>query len=144
MPQSVQQILAQSTFYTDGTDYTLIKLPARAIIVAAGIIAEVGEPFGALIVDKNEVTLLTYSEVVDEFKSRLIDVEIQPIPYRLITIDIELPSTLIGFIAYISQSLADAGISILPYAAFTRDHIVVPADKVEKALSVLETLRSGK
>ena len=144
MPQSVKQILAQSTFYTDGTDYTLIKLPARAITVAAGIIAEVGEPFGALIVDKNEVTLLTYSEVVDEFKSRLIDVEIQPIPYRVITIDIKLPPTLIGFIAYISQALANVGISILPYAAFTRDHIVVPADKVDKAISVLETLKPGK
>ena len=144
MPQSVKQILAQSTFYTDGTDYTLIKLPARAITVAAGIIAEVGEPFGALIVDKDEVTLLTYSEVVDEFKSRLIDVEIQPIPYRLITIDIELPPTLIGFIAYISQALADKGISILPYAAFTRDHIVVPADKVDKALSVLNALKAAQ
>ena len=144
MSRSIDRILSQATFYSDGIDYSLIRLPARAITIAAGIVAEIGEPFGALIVDKDEVTLLTYSEAVDAFSRRLGYATVYPTPYRLITIDVELDPTLTGFIAYIGRALADARISILPYAAYTRDHLLVPAAQVDEAIAVLESLKSGK
>lgn len=141
MSQTVDSVLAQAEFYTDEQDYVLIRLPARAITAAAGIIAEVGEPFGAMVVDRDEVTLLTYAGAAEEFQQRLHDVTVSTITYRLITIDVVLEPDLTGFMAKISSALADADISIMPYAAFSRDHILVPAGQIEQALTTLEGLR---
>jgi hypothetical protein len=143
MPESIDSVLSRATFYSDGIDYVLIKLPAQAITVAAGIIAEIGEPFAALVVDKDEVTLLICAEAVDAFSRRLDGCTVYPTPYRLITIDVELDPALVGFIAHISRALAEAEISILPYAAYTRDHLFVTAAKIDEAIAVLEGLKSG-
>lgn len=143
MPEAITNVLSDASFYSDGIDYSLIKLPTHAITVGAGILAEIGEPFGALVADKDEVTLLTRAEVVEAFAKRLGDAAVYPTTCRLITIDVELDPNLIGFIAAIGRALADAGISILPYAAYSRDHILVPADKVNDAIAVLDRLKSG-
>ena len=143
MTDNVRKLLAQARFYTDSNDYVLIKLPARAITVAAGILAEIGEPFGALVADKDEVTLLTYLEAVEDFKKRLEGATVYPNTYRLITIDVELAPSITGFMAYLSRALAENGISILPYAAFSRDHILVPADKLDDAITTLKQLQSS-
>nr|PZN52048.1 MAG: hypothetical protein DIU68_15355 [Chloroflexota bacterium] len=44
--------------------------------------------------------------------------------------------------ARVSAALAEAGISILPFAAHTRDHLLVPADQFDKARATLEKLRA--
>jgi hypothetical protein len=46
--------------------------------------------------------------------------------------------------AHISRALAAAGIPLMPLAAFSRDHLLVPSDKFDLTLKVLEKLRSGK
>ena len=143
MTDNVRHLLAQAKFYTDSNDYVLIRLPARAITVAAGILAEIGEPFGVLVADKDEVTLLTYVEAVEGFKKRLEGATVYPNTYRLITIDVELDPSITGFMAHLSRALAENGISILPYAAFTRDHILVPADKLDDAITTLKQLQTS-
>jgi hypothetical protein len=142
MAQTVEQALAAAIIYSDNVDYGLIKLPARGITAAAGSIAEIGEPFAALITDKDEVTLLIPVEGVEEFADRLHNYEVSAITYRLITLDVELDPQLTGFIARISAALAAAGISILPYAAYTRDHLFVPADQFDNALAALKQLQT--
>ncbi|HEX2905757.1 MAG TPA: ACT domain-containing protein [Phototrophicaceae bacterium] len=143
MAQTVQQALAQTALFSDGRDYVVIKLPARAITAAAGVIAEIGEPFGALIVDKDEVTLVIPAEALEDFIKRLPGHAVAEKHYRLITFDGILDFTLVGFMAVVSQALAKVGISILPVAAYSRDHLLVPADQVEVALKTLEQLKSG-
>lgn len=139
---NVQEAISKATFYTDSVEYSLLKLHPRAITLAAGIIAEVGDPFCALLVDKDETTLLIPSHLVAEF-TRLRDYETSTLNYRLITIDIELPPDLIGFMAVISKALAEAHISILPFAAFSRDHIMVPAEQLTTAIDTLKALQAG-
>ncbi len=143
-PMTLDHILAQAVFYSDDRDYHIIKLPARAITVAASIIAEVGDPFAALIVDKDEVTLLLAAEMVEEFTERLQRLPgytLHPAAYRLITVDIELDFDLIGLMAALSAALAGAGVSILAFAAYSRDHIFVPAAQFDTALAALNTLK---
>lgn len=143
MTQSAAAVLAQADLYTDGVDYSITRLPPKAITVAAGIVAEIGEAFLGLIVDKDEVTLVIPTEALDDFGKRLPDFALSPKNYRLITFTIELDFDLVGFMALVSSALADTGISILPLAAFSRDHILVPADQVDIALQTLERLKSA-
>lgn len=140
--QAIREALVRANFYSDGDSYVLAQLPAKAIVAAAGVVAEIGEPFCVLIVDKDEVSLLVAAEALEHFGGRLRGHVANQQRYRLITIDAVLEPTLVGFMAYISAALAEAGVPIFPYAAYSRDHVVVPADQFEKAMETLERLKA--
>jgi hypothetical protein len=142
MTQTVEQILAAAKLYSDEKDYIIVQLPATAITAAAGIIAEISEPFCALIVDKDEVSLVVPQEVWEDFSKRLPNHKVAEKPYKLITFGIVLEMNLVGFMARISQALAEANVSILTFAAFTRDHFLVPADQFDIAMAALQKLKS--
>jgi hypothetical protein len=86
--------------------------------------------------DKWEVTLLldevdygTIRHAVREAKSEG--------NFRLLSFDIELDWSVVGFFAEISRILTGAGISIGAISAFSRDHILVKQEDLAKALKVL-------
>ncbi|NWG16622.1 MAG: ACT domain-containing protein [Chloroflexi bacterium] len=143
MAQTVQEALQQTRLYSDNLDYTLLKLPPNAITAAAGIIAEIGEPFNALIVDRDEVSLIIPAEAVADFIKRLPGHTTAPMRYRLITLDVVLELSLTGYLAAVGSALAAAGVPILACAAYSRDHLLVPADQFDLAMKTLETLKSG-
>jgi hypothetical protein len=142
MTLTVEQALAQASLYTDDIDYVLLRLPAVAIIAAAGVVAEIGEPFCALIIDKDEVSLVIPAAALEDFAARLPGHQGGEKHYRLITFDIVLDLTMVGFMARVSATLAEVGVSILPLAAYTRDHILVSADQLNIAILALENLKS--
>jgi len=137
MTASADALLRQARLVSDGQDYRILRLPPQAITLAAGVLAEVGQPFAALIVDKDEVTLLLPEEAVSAFDSRLRRAQMSERIYRLITLDVRLDPDLVGFIARIADILAAEGIPILSAAAYSRDHILVPAQDFDKAIQAL-------
>lgn len=143
MTQTARQAFAQAKLYTDNQEYVIIHLPAQAIMVAAGIVAEIGEPFCGLIVDKDEVSLVIPAEAVEDFAPRLRDHTVSQKSYRLITFDAELDMELVGFMALVSTALAEAGVSVLPLAAYMRDHILISSDQFKIAIAALEKLKSS-
>ncbi len=143
MITSLSEALASLKVFSDKVAYSIIKLPRRAISAAAGIVAEIGEPFTALIVDEHEVTLVVPSEALAEFAKRIPGHITGQKTYKLITLDVELDLSLVGFMAYISQTLASAGIAIFPLAAYSRDHLLVAADQFEQAMQILDKLTTG-
>ncbi|MBN1564387.1 MAG: ACT domain-containing protein [Anaerolineae bacterium] len=142
---TAEQALTQSTLYTDEVDYTLIHLPPGAITPAAVVFAAISDPFGALIADKDEVTLLLAQDDWEAYKHRLPD-HTTTGPYRLITFDLELEPDLIGFMALIARILAEANVSILAFSAYARDHIFVQSNQFQTAWDALTTAQreSGK
>ncbi|MBI5961422.1 MAG: ACT domain-containing protein [Chloroflexi bacterium] len=126
----------QAKLYTDDVSYCLIHLPAPAITPAAVVLAEIGMSFSALIVDKDEVTLLLPFDDWKDFQHRLPGHQEQG-PYRLITFDLPLDLNLLGFMALVSRILADAQVPILALSAFERDHLLIPADRFQTAWDAL-------
>ena len=143
MVQTLEQALQDAVLYSDDYLYRFVKLPVNAITAAAGVVAQAGNPFSALLLDKDEVTLMIEDEDFEEFKKRLLDHEVSDVRYRLITFDIELEPTLIGFMAHISTALAKANISLMPFAAYSRDHIFVNEVDFDKAITILENLKTS-
>ncbi len=141
MTQTAEAALRGATLTSDGRVYRLLQLPANAITLAAGVLAEAATPFSALLADKDEVTLLLPDDACREFARRLRHATISDAAYRQITFDIVLDSTLVGFMALVSKALADNGIPILTYAAFSRDHVVVRDHDFDKAMRVLSQLQ---
>ena len=144
MAQTVDDVLRTCEFRSDERAYRLLKLPANGITVAAGILAEASLPFSAMLADQDEVTMLVPDEVWQEFQRRLQLATLSDVPYRLITIDAVLEPDLVGLIARISRALAEARIPVLVFAAFSRDHVFVPADEIDQALAVLSSLQESQ
>lgn len=134
--------LRQARFYTDDEPYLFVQLPVNAITVAAGILAEIGDPFTALIVDKDEVTLVVPHEATEEFAARLRDHKVAEVRYRLITVDVVMPLEVVGFIALLTAALAGAGIPVMTFASYSRDHLLVPEDRLSEALATLSDLKT--
>ncbi len=57
--------------------------------------------------------------------------------FRLVTLDIELPWNVIGYLAHVAEILAAAGIPVGALSAFSRDHLLIKQDDMGKALRVL-------
>jgi hypothetical protein len=142
MPQTVQQAISAARIILDEDAYRLIYLPPRGITAAAGVIAEVSEPFCALIVDQQEITLVLEQEAYEEYRHRLLDHRTESAIYRLITFDVILEPTLTGFMAAIAATLAERGIAILPFAAFSRDHLLVTEQDSALAMAALQSLQA--
>lgn len=142
MTQSVAAALQQATLYSDDLPYRLVNLPANAAIAAASIASQIREPFLAVVIDKDEVTLILPDEDYEDVKGRLLDHTVTETRYRLITFDVELEPSLVGFMAQISQTLAEAGISMIPIGAYSRDHLFVSERDFDQAMQVLRELQA--
>lgn len=60
--------------------------------------------------------------------------------WRMITFDMVLPLSLVGFFAAVSSALADAGVNIFTLSAYTTDHVFVKNQKLETAVKSLEKM----
>lgn len=60
--------------------------------------------------------------------------------WRMITFDMVLPLSLVGFFAAVSGALADAGVNIFTVSAYTTDHVFVKNQKLETAVKSLEKM----
>lgn len=89
----------------------------------------------AVIRDKNEITVVIDQSRIDQ--KGTIDVERD---WKILTFDTVLPFGLVGFFAKISKALADEGISILVFSAYSTDHILVKERDLPKAIVTLENL----
>ncbi len=143
MAHNAKTALKSVTLYTDGELYTMIKLPTTAVTAAAAVLAEIKEPFSALIVDKDEVTLILTLEDLTDFGRRLPGHEKSDDMFRLISMDGDLDPNLTGFMALIAGALAKAGIWILPLGSFTRDHLLVKTAQFDDAMITLRALQQS-
>lgn len=86
--------------------------------------------------DQHEVTLVVEESDWQRIRHAAGDVKVEK-NYRLVTLDIELPWSVIGYFARITEILADAGISIGALSSFSRDHLLIKQDDLPTALRVL-------
>lgn len=89
----------------------------------------------ALICDGSEITV-----VIDQ--SRIVEQHVIDIDrgWRMLTFHMVLPLDLVGFVAEVSQVLADRGISIFSLSAYSTDHILVKEKDVGSAIEGLEEM----
>ncbi len=141
MHEPVRNAIAQTKLYTDGHRYCLIHLAASVITPAAAILAACGEAFSALIIDKDEVTLVLREEHLEVFAHRL-PAHTAQCGYHLLTFDLPLELTMVGFLSAISAALAAADVPIMAFSAFERDHLLIPGSHLERARRALDELQS--
>ena len=75
--------------------------------------------------------------VVPDTEAAGLDVEY---PCAWITLEVRSSLAAVGFLAAVTRALADAGISTNPVSGFHHDHLFVPWDRRDEAVTVLEAL----
>ena len=86
--------------------------------------------------DRREVTLLLDETDFETMRVGLREARVER-GFRLLTFDIELDFSVVGFLAFVSQKLAEAGISIVALSAFSRDHLLIKQADLANSLKVL-------
>ncbi|MCP3444869.1 ACT domain-containing protein [Bradyrhizobium sp. CCGUVB14] len=61
-------------------------------------------------------------------------------PSRLITLTVHSALDAVGFLAAITARLAKAGISVNAVSAFHHDHLFVPVDRADEAMTILQAI----
>lgn len=61
-------------------------------------------------------------------------------PSRMITLTVHSSLEAVGFLAVITERLADAGISVNPISAYYHDHLFIPLEMADKAMDILHTI----
>ncbi len=86
--------------------------------------------------DKFETTLLLDETDYATMRHAVRDAKTER-NFRLLTFDLVMDFTVVGFLAEVTRILAEAEISIVALSAFSRDHILIKQDDLGKALKVL-------
>ncbi len=86
--------------------------------------------------DKWEVTLILDETDFIACRHAVRDAKIEG-GFRLLSFDLVMDFTVVGFLAELTRILAAAGISIFSVSAFSRDHLLIKQDDLAKALRVL-------
>ncbi|MCM3906170.1 MAG: ACT domain-containing protein [Pyrinomonadaceae bacterium] len=86
--------------------------------------------------DGREVTLLLEENDWQRIRHLVRDAKIER-GFRLVTLDIELPWNVVGYLARVTEILAASGIPVGALSSFSRDHLLVKQDDLARALRVL-------
>ena len=86
--------------------------------------------------DRHETTLVLDETDFQTIRHAIRDAKTEG-GFRLLTFEIELDFTVVGFFAEISRILAEASVPIIALSAFSRDHLLIKQNDLAKALNAL-------
>lgn len=86
--------------------------------------------------DADEITVVTKEENLAELDI----LERNKDSYCLIALNVSVPFYSVGFLATVSQAIADKGMNILIVSTYSKDYILMKDEKIEKAKTVLLAL----
>lgn len=89
-----------------------------------------------IFMDRHEVTLILDDVDFDTIRHALGNTKIER-GFRLLSFDSVMDFSVVGFIALVSNILADAGIPIVPLSSFSRDHLLIKQTDLAAALKAL-------
>jgi hypothetical protein len=132
----MRRVFAALELYSDERPYCVVSLPPDQMRAATILFGGLAEAFAALIVDKDEITIVMHEPDWSIGGRGLQRMRVEN-GYRLITFDYELDMELVGFMAVVAQLLAGANVPMLPVAAYSRDHLLVRERDFERVWRVL-------
>jgi hypothetical protein len=131
-------ILRNSRCEVSPETYSLISLSDdewRRILESPELSPRMTAPF-MIFRDKYEVTLVLDETDFATIRHAIRDAKVER-GFRLFTFDTVMDFSVVGFVAEVSRILAEAGISIVPISAFSRDHLLVKQDDLAAVLKAL-------
>ncbi len=138
MENSVIDLLRKTRVEVSPETYYLVSLlhdDWKKLLENPELSPRMTAPF-MILSDKYEVTLMLDDTDYQTCRYAIRDAKVEG-NFRLLTFDLVLDFTVVGFMAAVSKILADAEISIMALSAFSRDHLLIKQNDLAKVLKVL-------
>jgi hypothetical protein len=137
--EQLRAVLARISWHARPERLVVAGLEPRERLLVLRLLLGVTGAFWQLTVEPDMVTL-----VVAEAEWRPISHAFPHArvarPYRAISFDMDLPDSLVGFMAAISGALMEAGVPLLAVCGYAKDHLLVREEYLEVALGAIEAL----
>lgn len=134
----MRPVFASTVVKTHPDDYVVVSI-GRAEEESAREAFRDLKPWSSVTFDHEEVSVVLreteWGRLKDGFRSYRVEG-----PYTLITFDIVLDLSLVGYLSVVSSVLADEGVSIYALSTYLRDHILVKKVDAGRAVAALERL----
>ena len=138
LTKGIRRILSETVVKVHPDNYAIVYIDPSEADVANKLLSEESE-FLSLTFTREEVSVVMkasdWEKVMGKFRSYKVAA-----PYRLITFDIVLDLSIVGFLSVVSAALAADGVSIYALSTYLKDHILVKEEDAGKAVRVLDGL----
>lgn len=135
---AMRKLLSETRILLHPESFTLVSIDRSEEETARPLLRNL-KAFSSVTFDHSEVSLVVRSDEWVKLREGFREFKEEG-PYSLITFDIVLDLSIVGFLAMISARLAEAGVSIYALSTFLRDHILVKGVDAEKAVRILNEL----
>jgi hypothetical protein len=138
MTADMKKLFSRTVINEHSDDYSIVFINPRDEAKARTLLRDL-KPYSSITYTDEEISVvlrsLDWMRLKKYFPSHK-----EEAPYRLITFDIVLDLSIVGFLAIVSTALAEEGISIYALSTYLKDHILVKKDDALKAVAVLNSL----
>lgn len=141
LSESIKELFAETRIFEHPDDYVIVSIDRLEEAEARGLLKDVS-PFSSVTFDREEVSAVVKSDEWDTLKGGFSSAK-EAGPYRLITFDIVLDLSIVGFLSAVSALLAREGISIYALSTYLRDHILIKKEDAERAVEALQRFVEG-
>ena len=134
----MRMILAKTIIKEYPDDYSIVFIDPGLRKEASDLVKDL-KSFTSYTITSDEVSLVLHSS--DWMKARDgFPGHREEGPYNLITFDLVLDLSIVGFMSIVSTALAESGVSIYAISTYLKDHILVKKGDAGKAIRVLNRL----
>jgi len=123
MKSEIEKIIKESNFAIQEGRYVYAKVSQTPKVDKHFMVTK----------DADEITVVTKEENLIE----LTLIEKNKDFYRLIALNVSVPFYSVGFLAAVSQAIANEGMNILIVSTYSKDYIMIKEDKLDEARPVL-------
>lgn len=134
----MRRILSETIVKEHGKDFSIIFIEPGDEEKARTLLRDI-RTWASITYTGEEVSLVLPSSDWERFRANFPGHR-ESGPYRLLTFDIVLDLSIVGFLSVVSAALADSGISIYAISTYLKDHILVKKADSVKAVAVLDAL----
>ena len=135
----LRTILTQVRWHARSERFVVAGLEPRERLLALRLLLGVAGSFWQFSVEPDVLTLVVAEGDWRELSHAFPRARVER-PYRVISFDLDLPADLVGFLATITQALAEAGVPLLAICGYTKDHLLVREEHLAAALAAIEAI----
>ena len=138
LSEPMRRILSEAVVKEHADDYTVVSIKLDEEAKAKSLLRDL-QPFSSVTYDNNEVSVVLRASEWERLKGEFSGFE-EAGPYRLLTFDIVLDLSIVGFLSVVSAVLAEEGVSIYVLSTYLRDHILARKEDSQRAVAALRKL----
>ena len=138
LSEPMRRILSEAVIKEHTDDYTVVSIKLDEEAKARSLLRDL-QPFSSVTYDNNEVSVVLRASDWERLKGEFSGFD-EAGPYKLLTFDIVLDLSIVGFLSVVSAVLAEEGVSIYALSTYLRDHILVRKEDSPMAVAALRKL----